>query len=73
MEVSYNCWHGCHKKSEGCLHCYVYRRDESVGRPTNVVTKNSDIRMPIRKNRKGELKYPSGTIFDLCFTSDFFY
>ncbi len=72
MEVSYNVWHGCHKKSEGCLHCYVYRRDESVGRPTNVVTKNSDIKMPLRKTRKGDYKYPSGTVFDLCFTSDFF-
>ena len=24
-------WHGCHRKSEGCLHCYVYRRDSSNG------------------------------------------
>ena len=23
----WNLWHGCHKKSEGCLHCYVYRRE----------------------------------------------
>ncbi|MCK9303605.1 MAG: phage Gp37/Gp68 family protein, partial [Bacteroidales bacterium] len=23
----WNPWHGCTKYSEGCLHCYVYRRD----------------------------------------------
>ena len=21
----WNLWHGCHKLSEGCRHCYVYR------------------------------------------------
>ena len=28
----WNPWHGCHKISPGCLNCYVYRRDEAVGR-----------------------------------------
>ncbi|MFW9613746.1 MAG: DUF5131 family protein, partial [Macellibacteroides fermentans] len=23
----WNPWHGCHKLSEGCRHCYVYRGD----------------------------------------------
>ncbi|WP_410070922.1 DUF5131 family protein, partial [Barnesiella intestinihominis] len=27
MSVSWNLWHGCHKISEGCRHCYVYRQD----------------------------------------------
>ncbi|MDO4198593.1 MAG: DUF5131 family protein [Erysipelotrichaceae bacterium] len=72
MEVSYNCWHGCHKKSEGCLHCYVYRRDEEISKDTNIVTRNKDINLPIRKKKNGEYRYPSGTLFDLCFTSDFF-
>lgn len=71
MEVTYNCWHGCHKKSEGCMHCYVYRRDESIGKDSNVVTLNKDYNLPIRRNRKGEYKYPSGTEFDMCFSSDF--
>lgn len=72
MEVTYNCWHGCHKKSEGCLHCYVYRRDESIGKDASHVTKNRNIDLPVKKNRKGEYKYPSGTYFDMCFSSDFF-
>jgi len=72
MEISYNCWHGCHKKSEGCLNCYVYRRDESIGKDANKFHVNKSIEMPILKNRKGEYKYPSGTVFMLCFSSDFF-
>jgi protein gp37 len=72
MEVTYNCWHGCHKRSEGCLHCYVYRRDESVGRDASVVYKTKDFDLPLRRNRKGGYKYPAGTRFMMCFSSDFF-
>ncbi len=28
MGMMWNLWHGCHRKSEGCMHCYVYRRDD---------------------------------------------
>lgn len=72
MSVIYNCWHGCHKKSEGCLNCYVYRRDMSIGVDTNVVYKTKSFDMPISKKRDGSYKYPSGTHFDMCFSSDFF-
>ena len=72
MEVTYNCWHGCHKKSEGCLHCYVYRRDESIGKDASIVYKTKSFNMPIQKDRKGNYKYPSGSEFMMCFSSDFF-
>ncbi|MBQ6333629.1 MAG: DUF5131 family protein [Erysipelotrichaceae bacterium] len=72
MEVTYNCWHGCHKKSEGCAHCYVYRRDESIGKDANIVYKTANFNLPIRKDRHGAYKYPSGTVFMMCFSSDFF-
>lgn len=72
MEVTYNCWHGCHKKSEGCMHCYVYRRDESIGKDSTNVYKTQSFDMPIRKDRKGNYKYPAGTEFMMCFSSDFF-
>ena len=72
MGITYNCWHGCHKKSEGCLNCYVYRRDESIGKDANIVYKTKSFDMPIRKNRDGLYKYPSGSKFDMCFSSDFF-
>ncbi|MBQ5804813.1 MAG: DUF5131 family protein, partial [Erysipelotrichaceae bacterium] len=72
MEVIYNCWHGCHKKSEGCMHCYVFRRDESIGKDTNIVTKTASFTLPVRKKRDSSYKYPSGTLFMMCFSSDFF-
>lgn len=72
MEISWNLWHGCHKKSEGCKNCYVYRRDTSIGKDASIVYKTSSFNLPILKNRKGEYKYPSGVEFDTCFSSDFF-
>jgi len=72
MEITYNCWHGCHKKSEGCLNCYVYRRDNSIGKDSNIISKTNNFDMPIKKDRKGNYKYEDGTTFMLCFSSDFF-
>ncbi len=74
--TSWNLWHGCHKCSPGCRHCYVYRRDAEFGRDTNIVKKTQAFKKPMQKYRtgphKGEYKYPAGTIFLTCFTSDFF-
>ena len=72
MGITYNCWHGCHKKSEGCLNCYVYRRDESIGKDSNIVYKTQSFDLPIRKNRDGSYKFKANTSFDMCFSSDFF-
>jgi len=72
MEITYNCWHGCHKKSEGCMNCYVYRRDTLIGKDSNIVSKTNNFDLPIRKDRKGNYKYKDGTSFMLCFSSDFF-
>ena len=68
----YNCWHGCHKKSEGCAHCYVYRRDASIGKDSSIVYKTTNFDLPVKKDKKGNYKYPSGTSFMMCFSSDFF-
>ncbi|MBP5612368.1 MAG: DUF5131 family protein [Bacteroidales bacterium] len=69
---SWNLWHGCHKKSEGCRHCYVYRRDAQFEKDANVVTKTSSFNLPVRRDRSGQWKVPSGTLMWTCFTSDFF-
>lgn len=71
MEYGWNLWHGCHKISPGCLHCYVYRMDSKHEKDSSVVTKNSTFDLPIKKNRKGEYKISSGSTFATCFTSDF--
>lgn len=72
MDVSWNPWHGCRKLSEGCRNCFVYRIDARHDRDASEVKKNAGFALPMTKNRKGEYKYPSGTRFYTCFTSDFF-
>lgn len=54
------------------MHCYVYRRDESIGKDASMVYKTKAFDMPIRKDKNGNYKYPSGTTFNMCFSSDFF-
>jgi len=70
--TTWNLWHGCHKLSEGCRHCYVYRRDAEHGIDSKVVRKTKSFGLPIQKKRNGEYKIPSGTLVYTCFTSDFF-
>ncbi|MBO4414774.1 MAG: DUF5131 family protein [Lachnospiraceae bacterium] len=69
----WNPWHGCHKLSPGCANCYVYRRDESIGKDAGIITKTGDYNLPLKKNRYGGYKLGAGegTVFT-CMTSDFF-
>lgn len=71
--VAWNPWHGCHKCSEGCANCFVYQMDRRYGRDTTQVEKvKTNFNLPIKRDRQGNYKYPAGTHFKLCFTSDFF-
>ncbi|MBO7467804.1 MAG: DUF5131 family protein [Bacteroidaceae bacterium] len=72
MGEMWNLWHGCHKKSEGCRHCYVFRRDAQFEKDSSEVHKTASFSLPIRRNRQGAWKVPSGTLMWTCFTSDFF-
>ena len=69
----WNPWHGCHKISPGCANCYVYRRDESIGKDASIVSKTGDYDLPVRKNRQGGYKLAAeeGVVY-ACMTSDFF-
>ena len=62
--VTWNPIHGCTKHSAGCLHCYMFRRDESVGRDPTVVKKTQNFNLPVRQLRaghyKGLYKIPAG-------------
>lgn len=72
--TTWNPWHGCTKCSPGCLNCYVYRRDESVGKDASIVQKTASFDLPIRKDRHGNWKCrPEGGTVYTCFTSDFFH
>ncbi len=68
----WNPWHGCHKKSAGCLNCYMFRRDSLYDKDSNIVSKTKDFDLAIRKNKKGEYKIPSNEVVYTCMTSDFF-
>ncbi len=75
--ITWNPWHGCTKASTGCLHCYMFRRDESVGRDPTVVRKTQSFNLPVRILRsgpyKGRYKVPAGSTYFTCFSSDFFH
>ncbi len=69
----WNPWHGCKKISPGCANCYVYRRDESIGKDASIVSKTNDYDLPLKKNRQGGYKLDgSGGVVFTCMTSDFF-
>ncbi|MDR2955577.1 MAG: phage Gp37/Gp68 family protein [Prevotella sp.] len=72
MSSLWNPWHGCHKLSEGCRNCYVYRGDARRGVDSTVVTLTKNFDVPVRRKRNGEYKIPSGNDVYTCFTSDFF-
>ena len=71
--IAWNPWHGCRKFSEGCLNCYVYRMDKMYGRDPSICNMTQSFELPIKRDRKGNYKYPSGTKFFTCYTSDFFF
>ena len=70
--MMWNLWHGCHKWSAGCKHCYVYRGDARREVDSSVVVRTKNFDLPLRKKRNGEFKIPPGTFVYTCFTSDFF-
>ncbi|MBQ9112471.1 MAG: DUF5131 family protein [Clostridia bacterium] len=73
MDAKWNPWHGCHKLSEGCRNCFVYSIDARHEKDASEVRQNlTSFRLPLARNRRGEYKYPAGTVFYTCFSSDFF-
>lgn len=68
---AYNPWHGCHKLSEGCQHCYVYRMDGRHGKDASHITKTSAFNLPIKRDRYGQYSIPDHSTLYTCFTSDF--
>ena len=72
-DLVWNPWHGCHKHSEGCQNCYAFFLDKRYGRDTNEVIRNkSGFDLPVKKDRAGNFKMPSGSNVRVCMASDFF-
>jgi protein gp37 len=70
MSVGWNPWHGCHRVSEGCQNCYVYRIDGAHGKESSSISLNNDFLLPLRE-RNGIPKIESGETVYTCFSSDF--
>lgn len=67
----WNPWRGCHKYSEGCMHCYIHKGDSRRDVDTGLVQRTDKFYAPLEKKKSGEFKMKSGQLVYLCFTSDF--
>ncbi len=70
--IIWNPWHGCHKISEGCQHCYMYFLDKRRGIDTANVFRTENFDLPLRKGRDGNFKLPSGMMLYVGLSTDFF-
>ena len=58
----WNPWHGCHKISEGCRNCYVYRMDAKYEKDSSSVKRNKCFYDIIKRKRDGSYKIEKGEI-----------
>lgn len=70
--IIWNPWHGCHKISEGCEHCYMYFLDGKRGIDTSLVTRTANFNLPVQRDRKGNFKLKPGMQIYVCLSTDFF-
>ena len=70
--IIWNPWHGCHKVSEGCEHCYMYFLDSQRGLDTSHVFRTENFTLPIQRRRDGQFKLPSGMTLHVGLSTDFF-
>lgn len=71
---TWNPWQGCHKVSEACANCYMYREKKRYGQnPKVVVRSKSTFYAPLKRNRHGRWKWPDGDRIFVCSWSDFFH
>lgn len=70
----WNPWHGCHKCSPGCEHCYMYFMDRKRGRAewSDQVFRTAKFDLPLKKDRKGNYKLRPGWRVMVNMTSDTF-
>ncbi|NLK94498.1 MAG: DUF5131 family protein [Clostridiales bacterium] len=69
--ATWNPWKGCHRKSEGCENCYIFRANDRKKIDTNNIFKTDEFNKPIEKDKKGNYKIKSGNMVFLCFNADF--
>ena len=70
--IIWNPWHGCHRVSEGCRHCYMYFLDAQRGIDTSKVFRTKNFDMPLARRRDGSFKLAPGMELLVGLSSDFF-
>lgn len=70
--IIWNPWHGCHRISEGCEHCYMYFLDGKRGIDTSLVTRTSNFNLPLQRDRHGNFKLKPGMQVYVGLSTDFF-
>ncbi len=64
-EATWNPWHGCHKVSQGCKNCYMFRDKARYGQDPNVVVRS-------KTTFYDPLKWTEPRTIFTCSWSDFF-
>lgn len=64
-------WRGCHRKSEGCLHCYIHKGDAKRGVDTSLIRRSDMYDLPSQRKKNGEYRVAPGSTVYVCFQSDF--
>lgn len=67
----WNPWRGCHRKSEGCLHCYIHKGDAKRGVDTSLIRRSDMYDLPSQRKKNGEYRVAPGSTVYVCFQSDF--
>jgi protein gp37 len=70
--IIWNPWHGCHRVSEGCDHCYMYFLDAKRGIDTSRVFRTRNFAMPLARGRNGDFKVAPGMELLVGLSTDFF-
>lgn len=70
--IIWNPWHGCHKISEGCAHCYMYFLDGKRGIDTSRVFRTDNFDLPLQRKRDGSFKITPGMQLYVGLSTDFF-
>lgn len=65
-DATWNPWHGCHKVSQGCKNCYMFRDKRRYGQDPNVVTRAASTTF------YAPLKWKKPRRIFTCSWSDFF-
>lgn len=70
--IIWNPWHGCHRVSEGCEHCYMYFLDSKRGIDTSLVTRTARFDLPLQRDRHGNHRLKPGMQVYVGLSTDFF-